>query len=571
LLSRGRHFADRYRPKPSSLSIRRRLVRSFLTILVLFGLNLAVYSISNIKRRATVEALRRAIASQILIGDINQRLNDEQKQMALLGEAVTDSAAPATRDEVASFSAQLQLVKRKIGELRSLSDSSIRDRVDHFARDYDTLSASWLIFYRNFGVHHATAITELAMRADPISQRLLQQTVPEILDAEKKHVDDASAGFYRAGAVADRLAALIFLISGLLAIAIALRLSRHIHRGLSELKTGADRIGTGAFDQPIEVRSQDELGELAAAFNAMSAQLHTAHSSLTQANQELAQRHGEVQRQREISDSLLRNILPAQIAEELREKSSVDPKYFEDVTILFTDFVGFSNSTRNLPAEDLVSLLHEYFTEFDNIISRYGLEKLKTIGDSYMCVGGLPVRTPSHPVDTVLAAFELLHAVRKRCGHGPSWGVRIGINTGPVIAGIVGIRKFAFDIWGESVNVSSRMESSGADGCINVSLQTYARIKDFFVCEPRGQIMTKDKVGQEMFFVRGVLPALMDGAEPGTPPPAFTKRYGIYFQATPPAFPDFAAVTTNAVLEKPGVLPVRALTRTSGELEHEHR
>ncbi len=306
---------------------------------------------------------------------------------------------------------------------------------------------------------------------------------------------------------------------------------------MSELKTGADRIGSGAFDKPIEVRSRDELGELADAFNAMSAQLYTAHSSLTRANQELASRHEEVQRQREISDSLLRNILPAQIAEELREKSSVDPKYFEDVTILFTDFVDFSNSTRSLPAEDLVYFLHEYFTEFDNIISRYGLEKLKTIGDSYMCVGGLPARTASHPVDTVLAAFELLDAVRRRSGEGPAWGVRIGINTGPVIAGIVGIRKFAFDIWGDSVNVSSRMESSGVEGCINVSQPTYARIKDFFVCESRGEIVTKDKVGREMFFVRGVLPALMEGAEPHTPPPAFTRRYGIYFQSKPPAFP----------------------------------
>jgi hypothetical protein len=135
----------------------------------------------------------------------------------------------------------------------------------------------------------------------------------------------------------------------------------------------------------------------------------------------------------------------------------------------------------------------------------------------------------------------------------------------------VGIRKFAFDIWGESVNVSSRMESSGAEGCINVSLQTYARIKDFFVCESRGQIMTKDKVGQEMFFVRGVLPALMEGAEPGTPPPAFTKRYGIYFQATPPAFPDLDAVTANPAIHRPEISPVRPLTPSPGELEHEHR
>ncbi|MFL6447166.1 MAG: hypothetical protein ACJ746_05695, partial [Bryobacteraceae bacterium] len=112
------------------------------------------------KRRATVEALRRAISSQILIAEINQRLNDTQKQMALLGEAVTDSAAPATRDEIADFSAQLQSVKRKVQELRSVSDDTIRDEVDRFAKDYDALSASWLVFYGNFGVHHATAITE---------------------------------------------------------------------------------------------------------------------------------------------------------------------------------------------------------------------------------------------------------------------------------------------------------------------------------------------------------------------------------------------------------------------------
>src|SRR3954453_5134474 len=218
VLSCGRNFAQKCFPKSRSTTIRRRLIRSFLTILVLFGLNLAVYSVSNIKRRATVEALRRAISSQILIAEINQGLNDPQKQMALLGEAVTDSAAPASRDEIANFSAQLQSVKRKIQELRSFSDETIRDKVDRFAKDYEALSASWLVFYRNFGVHHATAITELAMRADPISQRLLQQTVPEILDAEKKHVEATSATFYAVGAVADRIAAFIFLFSALIAI-----------------------------------------------------------------------------------------------------------------------------------------------------------------------------------------------------------------------------------------------------------------------------------------------------------------------------------------------------------------
>ncbi len=210
---------------------------------MLFGLNLGVYSVSNVKRRATVEALRRAISSQILIAEINQRLNDTQKQMALLGEAVTDSAAGASAEEIASFSGRLDFVKRKIQELRSLSDDTTRNKVDQFAKDYEALSASWLSFYRNFGVHYATAITELAMRADPMSQRLLQQTVPEILEAEKNNVEKASASFYSVGAVADRLTALIFLFSGLVAVVIALRLSRHIDRGLERVKDrrGPDR------------------------------------------------------------------------------------------------------------------------------------------------------------------------------------------------------------------------------------------------------------------------------------------------------------------------------------------
>jgi class 3 adenylate cyclase len=544
-------FGQKWFAKKRTLTIRRRLALSFLTILGLFALNLSVYWFSNIKRKATVEALRRAISSQILIADINQRLNDTQKQIALFNQTGTDSGTGASAEEITGFRLQVDSVRQKIRELSLLSDGDTRARVDRFARDYEALSASWLIFYQNFGVHYATAITELAMRADPMSQSVLQRTVPEILEAEKKQIETASASFYFVGALADRLTAVIFLVSGLVAALIALRLSRHIDRGLSDLKSGADRIGSGAFDHSIQIRSHDELGALAVAFNTMSAQLQTAHSSLTQANQELAGRHQEMQRQRELSESLLRNILPAQVAEELRAKGSVDPKYFEDVTILFTDFVGFSNSTRNLSAEDLVYLLHDYFTVFDNITTRYGLEKLKTIGDSYMCVGGLPVRTPSHPVDTVLAAFELLDAVRERSREGPAWDVRIGIHTGPVIAGVVGIRKFAFDIWGESVNLSSRMESSGSEGCINVSLQTHARIKDFFVCESRGQIVTKDKVGHEMFFVRGILPALLkgEGEDTGadTAPAAFARRYGIYFQKEPPAFPQ-----PRVIAEMPG-------------------
>jgi adenylate cyclase len=246
----------------------------------------------------------------------------------------------------------------------------------------------------------------------------------------------------------------------------------------------------------------------------------------------------EAETQRRESESLLRNILPASIADELRARGEVEPRYFEDVTILFSDFVGFTHATESLAAEDLVNLLHSYFTAFDRICGRYGLEKLTTIGDSYMLAGGLPERNPSHPVDAVMAAFEMVRVIEEMSSPEAPWKVRIGIHTGPVIAGVVGIKKFAFDIWGETVNFSSRMESSGAANRINLSTRTYSRVKDFFACEPRGQVTTKEGKSYEMFFANGILPKLIDDRTQ-SPPPAFVRRYRIYFQKSPPAFPGF--------------------------------
>ncbi len=246
--------------------------------------------------------------------------------------------------------------------------------------------------------------------------------------------------------------------------------------------------------------------------------------------------------EKRVSESLLLNILPSEVAEELRAKGLVSPKYFEDVTILFTDFVGFSVSTERLAAEELVELLHDYFTAFDQIAARYRIEKMKTIGDSYMCISGLPTRNPAHPVDMVMAAFEMLQAVQEREGSDrlARWKVRIGIHTGPVIAGVVGINKFAFDIWGDTVNFSSRMESSGEANRINLSERTYARVKDFFACEHRGKIATKDKREFDMYFANGLQPALL-GDSNEIPPAAFVRRYNVYFQKDPPDFPAFLA------------------------------
>ena len=264
-------------------------------------------------------------------------------------------------------------------------------------------------------------------------------------------------------------------------------------------------------------------------------------------SQQLVAALRETENQKNIAASLLRNILPDEIADELLAKGQVDPRYFEDVTIVFTDFVAFTASIENIAAEELVALLHEYFTSFDQIVQRYGLEKLKTIGDSYMLAGGLPVRSSSNPVDAVLACFEILQAVEElgRRQNSPNWQVRIGVHTGPVVAGVVGIRKFAFDVWGDTVNFASRMESSGIPGRINLSQQTYSRVKDFFECESRGKILTKEKKEYDMYLAKGISPQLVNGAPlAGQMAPAnFLRRYRIYFKKEPPSFPSLLVNT----------------------------
>jgi adenylate cyclase len=253
----------------------------------------------------------------------------------------------------------------------------------------------------------------------------------------------------------------------------------------------------------------------------------------------------EVEEQKRKAEAMLLNILPAEVAKELQRNGSVQPMYFEDVTVCFTDFVGFSTSTLTMAAEDVVQELDRYFTAFDRITERYGLEKLKTIGDSYMFVSGLPTRRASNPINAVLAALEMVEVVRQMDAPETSvhWKVRIGLHTGPVIAGVVGIKKFAFDIWGDTVNLASRMESCGAPNRVNISERTFARVKDFIKAEPRGPIKTKEGHDIEMYFVDGLQERLLTDLS-SCPPPLFSRRYQLYFREEAPSFPAHLVATT---------------------------
>ena len=208
------------------------------------------------------------------------------------------------------------------------------------------------------------------------------------------------------------------------------------------------------------------------------------------------------------SENLLLNILPNETAEELKATGTAKTKYFEKVTVMFTDFHNFTQISEKMHPEQLVAAINYYFSSFDNIISRHDIEKIKTIGDSYMCAAGLPNKNTTHASDTVKAALEILkfmeeRKVEKQKCNEPWFDVRIGIHTGPIVAGIVGIRKFAYDIWGDTVNMASRMESSGEVGKINISGATYEFIKDEFTCTYRGKVNAKNKGMIDMYYVEG--------------------------------------------------------------------
>lgn len=215
-----------------------------------------------------------------------------------------------------------------------------------------------------------------------------------------------------------------------------------------------------------------------------------------------------IEKEKNRSEKLLLNILPEETALELKENGKVAAKKFESVTVMFTDFKGFTKYSESLSPEELVQAVDYFFSKFDAVMDKYDLEKIKTIGDAYMCAGGLPFPTKDHHLKMVQAGFEIAQimedAKKNKEGGIMNIDVRIGINTGPVVAGVVGTRKFAYDIWGDAVNVASRMESMSEPGKINVSKSTYLLIRDTYDCEHRGQIHVKNKGMMDMYFVHGL-------------------------------------------------------------------
>ncbi|MBK7764538.1 MAG: adenylate/guanylate cyclase domain-containing protein [Bacteroidetes bacterium] len=201
------------------------------------------------------------------------------------------------------------------------------------------------------------------------------------------------------------------------------------------------------------------------------------------------------------SDDLLLNILPNEIIAELKETGHSKAKLFNHVTVLFTDFVNFTKISEQMNPEELVAEIDYCFKGFDEIVERNEMEKIKTIGDAYLAVCGLPNEDEQHAIKSISAAQEMISFIHQRKMNGGKFDIRVGIHSGPLVAGIVGVKKFAYDIWGDTVNTASRMESSGETGKINISADTYSLIQNRFRCVYRGKIEAKNKGEIDMYFV----------------------------------------------------------------------
>jgi class 3 adenylate cyclase len=230
----------------------------------------------------------------------------------------------------------------------------------------------------------------------------------------------------------------------------------------------------------------------------------------------IASRTEELMAEKEKTESLLANVLPKGAANELMEKGKVAKKKFNFATVLFSDIQGFTKIAEEVNPEMLIDELDKFFFQFDTVVGKYNIEKIKTIGDAYMCAGGIPKRNRTNPIEVILAALEMqqymLDMKEEQSKKGlVFWDIRIGIHTGTVIAGVVGHKKLSYDIWGDTVNTASRMESSGEPGKINISGTTYDYVRDFFICEYRGKMPVKYKGELDMYFVNGIRPEMRLG------------------------------------------------------------
>lgn len=286
---------------------------------------------------------------------------------------------------------------------------------------------------------------------------------------------------------------------------------KNLQANLRHLTWKTQQVAKGDFSQRV-----DFMGDFSEAFNGMARQLKAAFETIEQQNRELTEANRIIREEKERSERLLLNVLPARVAEELKRTGKTTPELFENVTVLFSDLVNFTAVSAALTPETLIGELNALFTQFDRIITENGCERIKTIGDAYLAVCGMPAPNPGHAGNILRAALHMMRWLEERNTASPlKWRLRIGVHSGPVMGAVVGIQKYIYDVFGDTINTASRMESHSEPMKINVSETTRRLGGDAFTFLERPPVEVKGKGSQNMYFVESIQTGLHHPYRPG--------------------------------------------------------
>lgn len=272
--------------------------------------------------------------------------------------------------------------------------------------------------------------------------------------------------------------------------------SKTLQASLRHLTLITQKVASGDFNHKVSF-----MGDFSQAFNSMTQQLKEAFEKIEMQKEILGMQSELILREKDKSEKLLLNTLPVKVVNELKEFGKSEPHLFDNVTVFFSDIVGFTEKSNFLEPKVLISELNDIFTGFDKIVMKNSCERIKTIGDAYLCVCGMPLPNPDHAYNIVKSAVEMIEFIKKRNeGSVHKWNIRVGVNSGSVIGGIVGVKKYIYDVFGDAVNTASRMESNSFPMRINVSESTYNLVKDSFEFTDRGEVEVKGKGKLRMFL-----------------------------------------------------------------------
>lgn len=529
------------------MRLRRKITIAFFLVSSLVSVLLALFLYRFIESQLQSE-LRSKLLDMAHIGAAEVDQAAYQRLVAKLGENLDDAAVAAVEnsDDYKAIYAQLRMIRRTEPDLMQYAyllvptadpknpkfvvDADVLEynarlargeklpdgeSASHFNLAYDVSSVPLL----------AKALTECSSQLEPdfvydakFKVNSVSAYVPltdvdgnVLRNAEGKcrgvlglDITDRKmrAALDNAGGLAIKISLAMILLALVVSIVLSTLLTRSILALTSTVKKFADKD----FTARTPVLSKDEVGELGQNFNAMAGTIQEHNENLEEL---VKKRTKELSEEKQTSERLLLNVLPAPIADRLKGGEGLIVDRFEAVTVLFADIVGFTSLSSRIPPEQLVSMLNELFSAFDSLAEKHGLEKIKTIGDAYMVVAGIPQPIANHAVAIAHMGLDMLDAINAFAKkHKSDLTVRIGIHTGPVVAGVIGTKKFIYDLWGDTVNTASRMESHGVPGRVHCSAATFALLTSVFDLEPREPIDIKGKGRMQTYLIVGKRPTM---------------------------------------------------------------